>query len=98
MSSFRKMIACARIPMVVFALALPMTAVLTGCRVEQTEEGEMPEVDVNVEEGSLPAYDVDAADVDVGTKEVEVTVPDIDIEMPEEGDPADDAGEEGPVQ
>jgi hypothetical protein len=53
---------------------------LTACDVDQTEEGEMPEVEV--EEGELPAYDVDAADVEV--TEDTVTVPDVDVESPEE--------------
>ena len=36
---------------------------LAACDVEQTEEGEAPEI--SVDEGSLPEYDVDTADVDV---------------------------------
>lgn len=55
---------------------------LAGCTVEQTEEGEMPDVDV--EGGELPEYDVDAADVEIGTETREIEVPDVDIEMPEE--------------
>lgn len=51
-----------------------------GCAVEQTEEGDMPEVEVEAEEGNLPEYDVDAADVDVDTETEEVTVPDVDVE------------------
>lgn len=53
--------------------------VLSACDVEQTEKGEMPEVDVNVEEGNLPEYDVDAPEVKVGTRETEVEVPDVDV-------------------
>ena len=66
------------------ALAGVLVLPLAGCRVRQTEEGELPEVDVKVEEGELPEYDVDAADVDVKTKEVEVTVPtDVDVKTEE---------------
>ncbi len=61
-------------------LALPLAA----CSVEQTEEGEMPEVEV--EEGQVPEYDVDAAEVEVGTETKEIEVPDVDIEPPEEGE------------
>lgn len=50
---------------------------LWGCDVEQTEEGSMPEV--QVEGGNLPKYDVDAPDVDVNSKPAEVTVPNVDI-------------------
>jgi hypothetical protein len=55
---------------------------MTACDVDQTEEGEMPEVEV--QEGELPAYDVDAADVEV--TEDTVTVPDVDVTAPEEDD------------
>ena len=62
---------------------------MAACDVDQTEEGEMP--DVEVEEGELPAYDVDAADVEV--TEDTVTVPDIDIEDPDaEEDTMGDGG------
>lgn len=53
-----------------------------GCRVEQTQEGELPEVEV--EGGQLPEYEVDAADVEIGTETREIEVPTIDITMPEE--------------
>lgn len=54
---------------------------LSACDVDKTQDGKMPEVDVDVKSGQLPKYDVDAADIDVGTKEVEVTVPDVDIDV-----------------
>jgi len=49
--------------------------------VTKTQEGRLPDVDVNVEGGQLPKYDIDTADVNIGTKEVEVSVPDVDVEM-----------------
>lgn len=63
---------------------------LAACDVEQTEEGELPEV----QGGNLPEYDVDTAtiDADAGTKEVEVPdtveVPtlDVDVKGPNEGE------------
>lgn len=64
-------------------LIAPMFAFgMAACDVDQTEEGEMPEIEV--EEGQLPSYDVDAADVEV--TEDTVTVPDIDINAPEDDD------------
>jgi hypothetical protein len=77
----------------VLLLAL-LTVFVTGCRVRQTEEGELPDVDVSAEGGKVPEYDVDAADVDVTTEKREVTVPDVDVNMPGE-EKADDEGEEG---
>lgn len=53
-----------------------------GCTVEQTEEGELPEV--NVEGGELPEYDVDPADVDIEGEERTIEVPtDVDVETEE---------------
>jgi len=70
----------------------------TACNVEQTEEGEMPEVDVDVEDGNMPEYDVDWANVNVNTttrtveipkvvvvtEEEQVEVPVINVNMPNE--------------
>lgn len=71
----------------VISLALGTALALSACEVSQTEEGDMP--DVTVEEGSLPAYDVEPADVTVGSKEVTVDVPTVDVDMPEEDGSAD---------
>jgi len=78
-----------------FALSLAFFG-LTSCDVEQTEEGEMPEMDVDVEEGNMPEYDVEWADVNVNktTRTVyvpkvvmekeEIEVPVIDFDMPDD--------------
>lgn len=80
--------------MLVFSLGL------AACEVDQTEEGDLPDVDVSVDSGDLPEYDVDWADVEVGTRtemvEVpkvvvvtemeEVEVPYLDVDMPEGGE------------
>lgn len=65
-------------------LVLPMAA----CTVEKTQDGEMPEVEATG--GQLPEYDVDAADVEVGTEEKEITVPDIDVTPPDQDDDDDE--------
>ena len=56
--------------------------VTTACEVKKTQEGEMPKV--SVEGGQAPKYDVDAADVTVGTKEKTITVPDVSVTTPSE--------------
>lgn len=75
------------------ALVLGLTA---ACDVTQTREGEMPEVGVEAKKGRLPEFDVDWADIDVGTttrivkvpkvvvvmEETEVEVPYLDFHMP----------------
>ena len=83
-------------------LLLTATSLLTftSCDLDKTREAELPEVDVDVdtEEGQLPAFDVDWADVDITTEtetvevpkvvvvmeEEEVEVPTIDVDMPDE--------------
>lgn len=51
-----------------------------SCTVEHTEESELPDVNVEVESGNLPAYDVDVADVDVKTQKKTVSVPKVVME------------------
>jgi len=71
----------------IIAVSGAMALGLSACDVDQTEEGELPEVDVDG--GNMPEYDVETADVDVGTEEVTVDVPDVDVDMPDdaEGEP-----------
>lgn len=66
-------------------IAASAALTLTGCRVEKTQEGNLPEVDVETRgDTKMPKYDVDAADVDVGTTQADVTVPTVDVNMPPE--------------
>ena len=62
---------------------------MAGCDVEKTEDGSLP--DVEVEGGNMPESDVDAPEVDVGTEEKVITVPDVDVTMPDDDEP--DVGE-----
>lgn len=66
----RKILAIATVAAASFGLA--------ACDVEQTQEGEMPEV--SVEGGQMPEYNVDTADVELRTEERTVEVPVLDIE------------------
>lgn len=59
---------------------------LTGCKVDKTQDGELPEVEVKADAGKLPKYEVETAEVAVGTKKVEVEVPTATIEMPNDPD------------
>lgn len=58
--------------------------------VEQTQNASLPDVDVTVEGGEMPEYDVESGDVEVGTEEVTVTVPTLEVESAEEANAADD--------
>ncbi len=51
---------------------------VAGCEVEKTADGDLPDVDVDVDGGQLPEYDVDGPDVDIERKTVEVPTIDID--------------------
>ena len=59
--------------------------------IDLTQTAELPEV--SVEGGQLPAVDVDVADIDVGSKDVEFSVPTLDVDLPQEGPEADDLGD-----
>lgn len=79
---------------------LSISVLLFSCDVKKTQKAELPEVDVDIdtEPGQLPEYDVDWADVNVGTRtetikvpkvvivmeEEEVEVPYIDVDMPDD--------------
>ena len=52
---------------------------LAACDVDQTQEGDLPDVDVEV--GQVPEYDLYAADVDVGKDTQPVITPDVDIQI-----------------
>lgn len=72
-----------KITRILWVPVLGFGLMLGGCDVEQTEEGEVP--DVEVEGGNVPEYDVDAADVDVTTDTQTVVTPDVDINDPDAG-------------
>lgn len=61
---------------VLFAIAWALGLV----NVRQTEVAKMP--DVEVRDGQMPAFDADVADVDVGTRNETVEVPDVDVQRP----------------
>lgn len=52
---------------------------LAGCEVQQQRSGELPDVNVEAEPGRWPKYDVNWADVDVGTERRTVTVPVVSV-------------------
>ncbi len=66
---------------------------LSACDVEKTQEGEMPEVEVTSEGGQLPEYDVETAEVEMGTETRTIEVPTAEIKSADEV-----RAEEGEVQ
>lgn len=57
---------------------------LASCRIEQERAAELPDVDVNVEPGQLPVYDIQGPDVNVGVTERTVTVPKVIVVQEEQ--------------
>jgi len=59
---------------------------LMGCNIKKEDKGEMPEIDVDVtsDAGELPEYEVNWADVNVGTRTEMVEIPKIVVVMEEE--------------
>ena len=62
-----------------FSMLVVATLPLAACTVEKTEEGEAPDVDVEVDAGKLPEYDVNAPKVEVKADTTMVVTPDVDI-------------------
>lgn len=58
----------------VLALLLALGG-MAACTAEQTQPAEAPDVDVDVDPGRWPEFNVNWADVDVGTTERTITVP-----------------------
>ncbi|WP_299788644.1 hypothetical protein [uncultured Marivita sp.] len=50
--------------------------------IDQTQEGSLPTV--SIDGGEMPEYDADVGDIEVGERDVTVTVPTVDVETPEE--------------
>ena len=67
-----------------FAAAITSMLALSACDVEQTKEGEMPEVKVTSEGGEMPEYDVQTAEVEMGTETRTIEVPTAEIKTPDE--------------
>ncbi|RCS26402.1 hypothetical protein DUT90_11610 [Polaribacter sp. WD7] len=79
-------------------MTIMAAAFIVSCDVNQTKKTKLPEVEVDVETeaGQLPSYNVEWADINVGTttkkvtvpkivvitEEVEVEVPYVDVDMP----------------
>lgn len=57
---------------------------LAACDVDQTQNAQLPDVDVNATGGQLPEYNVTTPDVDVQMENRTVQVPDVDVNVPAE--------------
>ena len=57
---------------------------LAACDVDQTKNGQLPDVDVNATGGQLPEFNVTGPEVSVGTENKTIEVPDVDVKVPAE--------------
>lgn len=64
-----------------------VSAALLGCDVDVKDEGELPDVDMQVEPGRAPDVEVRGPDVDVHAEEREITVPDVDVDVDTKKEP-----------
>jgi len=69
---------------IVILLAAAGGLALGACDVDQTKNGQMPDVDVNVTGGQVPEFNVTPPEVTVGTENKTVQVPDVDVKVPAE--------------
>jgi hypothetical protein len=51
--------------------------------IDQTQEAKLPDVDVSLEGGQAPDYDINTGSVDIGTTKRTVTVPEVTLEEKE---------------
>jgi len=66
------------LPLLVFGF------LMTSCDIDQTQEAKLPTVDVDATAGQMPEFDVDWAEVNVGTRTTTVKVPKVVVVMEEE--------------
>ena len=48
--------------------------------IDQKKEAKLPEVEVDAKGGQMPSFDVDTADVDVGTTNTTIEVPEVKVD------------------
>jgi len=63
-----------------------LATLVSSCKIDKEKSGALPDIDVDVdaELGALPEYDVDWADINVGTRTRTVKVPKVVVVMEEE--------------
>jgi hypothetical protein len=57
---------------------------LAACDVDQTQNAQLPDVDLNVSGGQAPEFNVTGPEVNVGMENKTVQVPDVDVNVPAE--------------
>ena len=55
---------------------------MAGCKVNKTQEGKLPKVNVSAKSGQLPEYNVQGPKVEMGSKNETVKVPTVKVKTP----------------
>ena len=55
---------------------------IAGCKVNKTQEGKLPTVNVSATSGKLPEYNVQGPKVEIGSKNETVKVPTVHVKTP----------------
>lgn len=70
---------------IILIVALVVAAFAFGfINIDQTQSAKLPDVKVESSGGQAPAFDVDTADIDVGTKTETIEVPTVTMEKAED--------------
>ncbi len=69
---------------IVRVLGIAAILSVSACDVDQTKEGELPDVNVNTSGGQMPEFDVDTPTVNVGTETKTIEVPTVDVDGPKD--------------
>ncbi|MEL6957963.1 MAG: hypothetical protein AAGL89_03300 [Pseudomonadota bacterium] len=71
----------------IVALGVVVAVVAVGATymidIDQTQEAQLPDVNVTVEGGQMPEFDADVGSIEIGTEETTVSVPEIEVTMEE---------------
>lgn len=68
---------------IIKAVALGALCVgIAGCKVNKTENGKLPQVNVSASAGKLPEYNVQGPTVETGSKNETIKVPTVKVKTP----------------
>jgi hypothetical protein len=71
------------------AVAIASLFALSACKVEKTQDAELPKVEVATEGGQMPKFDVETGEVTVGTRPATIEVPTAEVTFPSDREKAD---------
>ncbi|MEA3003623.1 MAG: hypothetical protein QOH81_2411 [Sphingomonadales bacterium] len=55
---------------------------VAGCKVQKTQDAQLPTVEVNASGGQLPEYNIQGPNVTIGTENKTIQVPTVNVSTP----------------